>query len=167
MSISLVRRCLKAQKLIFPLPKPLCIRSKSSASHVRAETDSCGIPIHPTWSVNELISSYPTPTITSATLKRLHELSALIPPVEGTTEHGTLKREMEDLVKLVEAVKLVDLSDDTGEGSAEGLIPDGRVWAEGTGIQPTDLPPAEADGKVTAYCVVAIQLAYIRWTLRC
>lgn len=56
---------------------------------------------------------------------------------------------MEDLVKLVEAVKLVDLSDDTGEGSAEGLIPDGRVWAEGTGIQPTDLPPAEADGKVT------------------
>jgi Asp-tRNA(Asn)/Glu-tRNA(Gln) amidotransferase C subunit len=67
--------------------------------------------VRPTWSVNTLLSSYPTPTISSATLLRLHELSALIPPPAGTPEHDILKREMEDLVRLVEAVKLVDTKD--------------------------------------------------------
>ena len=36
---------------------------------------------------------------------------------------------MEDLVKLVEAVKLVDLNRSAGIG--EDDIPDGRIWAEG------------------------------------
>jgi hypothetical protein len=39
---------------------------------------------------------------------------------------------MEDLVKLVEAVKLVEL-----EEECDG-IPDGRIWAEGTGLQLSD-----------------------------
>lgn len=77
-------------------------------SNVKYETDAYGIPIRPTWSVNELLSSYPKPTLSSTTLARLHELSALIPPSEGTPEHTKLKEEMEDLVRLVEAVKLVD-----------------------------------------------------------
>ncbi|KAG6866508.1 hypothetical protein C0991_003052 [Blastosporella zonata] len=75
---------------------------------VKYETDECGIPLKPTWSVHELLSSYPKPTLSSATLTRLHELAALIPPQEGTTEHAKLKGEMEELIKLVEAVKLVD-----------------------------------------------------------
>ncbi|KIM83820.1 hypothetical protein PILCRDRAFT_26785, partial [Piloderma croceum F 1598] len=111
----------------------------------KPQTDSCGIPFHPTWSVNDLLSSYPTPTITSFTLKRLHELSALIPPEEGTPEHDSLKQELENLIKLVEAVKLFTLGDNPGEISGEKQIPDGRVWAEGTEIRPMDVP-AEVDG---------------------
>ncbi len=93
--------------------------------------DAHGIPTRPTWSVNELLSSYPVPKITPATLKHLHQLSALIPPQEGTPEHAKLTSEMENLVKLVEAVKLVDVG---STSQAEGEVPDGRIWAEGTGI---------------------------------
>ncbi|KAI6047065.1 hypothetical protein EDC04DRAFT_2621557 [Pisolithus marmoratus] len=93
------------------------------------ETDACGIPLNPTWSVTELLSSYPTPTLSSTTFRRLHELSALIPPAEGTPEHDEMKRELEELVRLVEAVKLVKLEDQPGE-----TIPDGRIWAEGRGL---------------------------------
>ena len=93
------------------------------------ETDASGIPLKPTWSVHNLISSYPKPTISSANFKRLHELSALHPPPEGTSEHEERKQELEDLVKLVEAVKLVDL--DRSAGIGEDDIPDGRIWAEG------------------------------------
>jgi hypothetical protein len=55
---------------------------------------------------------------------------------------------MEDLVKLVEGVKLVDLSDGQGEGNAEDYIPDGRVWEEGTGIQPV-IARAETEDEAT------------------
>lgn len=79
-----------------------------SATPALRGTDPYGIPLEPTWSVNKLLSSYPTPSLSSETLIRLHELSALIPPAEGTPEHATLKQEMEDLIRLVEAVKLVD-----------------------------------------------------------
>ncbi|KAF9468889.1 hypothetical protein BDZ94DRAFT_1132367, partial [Collybia nuda] len=72
------------------------------------DADVDGIPFQPTWSVNELLSSYQKPVLSFATLKRLHELSALIPPTEETPKHQTLRREMEDLITLVEAVKLVD-----------------------------------------------------------
>ena len=94
------------------------------------ETDEVGIPIRPTWSVNDLLSSYPRPTISPATLKHLHTLSALIPPEEGSPEHAKLTEEMQDLVKLVEAVKLVN-TESIGD---ENSVPDGRIWAEGTGI---------------------------------
>jgi len=89
---------------------------------------SCGIPTQPSWSVNALLSSCPTPTISAATIKHLHQLSALIPPTEGTQEHEKLTREMEELVRLVEAVKLKEI------GHGEG-VPDGRVWAGGKGIR--------------------------------
>ena len=98
-------------------------------SRTLVETDASGIPLKPTWSVHNLISPYPKPTISSATFKRLHELSALHPPPEGTSEHEERKQELEDLVKLVEAVKLVDLNRSAGIG--EDDIPDGRIWAEG------------------------------------
>ncbi|KAI0663166.1 hypothetical protein C8Q70DRAFT_956325 [Cubamyces menziesii] len=97
-----------------------------------AEVDATGIPLKPTWSVNELLSSYPRPAITPATLKRLHELSALIPPEEDTPEHAKLTQEVEELVKLVEAVKLVDV----GKVAEDG-VPDGRIWAKGEGISLT------------------------------
>lgn len=118
----------------------LCFcRHKTTVVQPKAhfDTDSCGIPNKPTWSVNELLSSYPRPTIDPATLERLHILSALIPPAEGTEEHKTLTLEMENLVKLVEAVKTadVDVLTETGASWSEGQgIPDGRIWAEGTGV---------------------------------
>jgi len=116
--------------------------SLSSKPTLRAgvETDEDGIPIRPTWSVNELLSSYPKPTISPATLKHMHALSALIPPEEGSPEHAKLTEEMQDLIKLVEAVKLVD-TDSVGDKNG---IPDGRIWAEGTGID-LDAEPIPAD----------------------
>jgi hypothetical protein len=103
-------------------------RSIQSKPAPKIETDSCGIPLKPTWSVHDLLSSYPNPTITPATFRRLHELSALIPPEEGTPEYESLKWELEELIRLVEAVKLVDVSGVDGE-----CVPDGRIWAEGAG----------------------------------
>ncbi|KAH9927114.1 uncharacterized protein BXZ73DRAFT_90806 [Epithele typhae] len=114
----------------------LCMRYQ----HTIPQIDSTCIPLKPTWSVNKLLSSYPRPTITPSTLKRLHELSALIPPAEGTPQHDKLTREMEELVKLVEAVKLVDVSD----VAEDGAVPDGRIWVAGEGIN-LDAPTQDVD----------------------
>ena len=84
------------------------VQGKRYLANESVETDSWGIPLKPTWSVYELLSSYPKPTISSATLEHIHELSALIPPKEGTPEHEMLLQELGDLIKLVEAVKLVN-----------------------------------------------------------
>ena len=135
-SMSSIIRCLRtARKAVLARSLRPQSRWNSSASRHGSpvEVDECGIPLKPTWSVNELLSSYPKPTIAPATLKKLHSLSALIPPEEGTPEHAKLTAYMENLVKLVEAVKLVDVGQ--GAISQAGSVPDGRVWAEGTGIK--------------------------------
>lgn len=65
-------------------------------------------------------------------MKKLHHLSALIPPEEGTEKHAKLTHEIEEMVRLVEAVKLVDTSSVVlAEGES---VPDGRIWEEGAGI---------------------------------
>jgi hypothetical protein len=110
-----------------------------------AETDSLGIPTAPTWSVNELLSSYPKPTISPATVNKLHRLSALIPPGEGTPEYATLTTEMEDLIKLVEAVRLVDVPMEPASDNAERAVPDGRLWEEGVGIKLEEPQPEMED----------------------
>ncbi|KAI0650156.1 hypothetical protein C8Q79DRAFT_369636 [Trametes meyenii] len=122
-----LRQCVRS--VVFQSTRRGICRPKSTL----VDVDATGIPLKPTWSVNDLLSSYPRPTITPATLKRLHELSALIPPEEGTPEHAVLTREIEDLVKLVEAVKLVDVS--SVDGGGEHSVPDGRICAEGEGIK--------------------------------
>ncbi|KAF7353046.1 hypothetical protein MVEN_01272300 [Mycena venus] len=106
--------CRAARRVFSSLPK-----------HV-AETDPCGIPRRPTWSVNELLSSYPAPSLAPETLKHLHDLSALVPPEQGTPEHGKLKAELEELIRLVEAVKMIDTEgvstferEDSGKQAAE------------------------------------------------
>jgi hypothetical protein len=71
----------------------------------------------------------------------LHELSALLPPEEGTPEYAKLKHELEDLIKLVEATKLIRVEETESTG-----IPDGRVMAEGSGI-PLDRTPSNARGQ--------------------
>lgn len=109
-----------------------------STSRVLVKTDKYGVPLKPTWSVQELLSSYPAPSISSATFKRLHELSALLPPEEGTPEYTKLKHELEDLIKLVEATKLTKVEETESTG-----IPDGRVMAEGSGILFDRTPQSE------------------------
>lgn len=101
-------RCLRRPQCLLALSNTNPRRLLSSRVKAVHETDSCGIPLRPTWSVDELLSSYVIPAIPSATLDHLHELSALVPPQKGTPEHTRLKGELEGLVRLVEAVRLVD-----------------------------------------------------------
>ncbi|KAH8106318.1 hypothetical protein BXZ70DRAFT_432560, partial [Cristinia sonorae] len=112
---------------------PLNTRQNSSRSSpfTSKEVDEHCIPIQPTWSVTDLLSSYPRPNISEDMLDRIHTLSALIPPTRTTPEHRQLTAELENLVKLVDAVKLVDKGVFGEEG---GRVPDGRVWADDVGI---------------------------------
>ncbi|VDB92626.1 unnamed protein product [Peniophora sp. CBMAI 1063] len=103
-------------------------------------TDDTGIPLQPTWSVDELLASYPKPIISPDTLSRLHRLSALVPPANGTAGHSRLTQELEELVKLVEAVRLAEAP----EGAA-GEIPDGRVMAVEASIPLDRVPDAAED----------------------
>ncbi|TFK43245.1 hypothetical protein BDQ12DRAFT_674641 [Crucibulum laeve] len=103
-------------------------------SGLTSSTDSCGIPHRPTWSVYELLSSYPKPTIPPATFKRLYELSALVPPEEGTPEHAKITGELEEMVKLVEAVKLVDTDGVSIRGRGEAEDADRWCYTEGFGV---------------------------------
>lgn len=89
------------------------------------------VPSQPTWSVHELISSYPRPSISASTFKKLHNLSALLPPEEGTDRYDQLKHELEEMIRLVDAVRLVDTSSII---SKDDPIPDGRIRAEDEGI---------------------------------
>ena len=86
-------------------------RTKSTCSIPLYETDSCGLPLRPSWSVTQLLSSYPSPTLPITTVNRLYELSSLVPPEQGTPNYNVLKQNLEDMVELVEAVKLVDTSE--------------------------------------------------------
>ncbi|SRR5260221_6475438 len=79
-------------------------------------TDSYGVPTKPTWSVKDLLSSYPSPRLSNKTLKKLHELSALVPLEEGTFHHDNVKHDLEEMIRLVEAVRLVDTKGVTLEG---------------------------------------------------
>jgi len=121
----------------------LLLRSYHKPAAARPETDEYAIPLRPTWSIDALLSSYTRPTISPSTLKRLHELSALHPPEEGTPEHEKLTAELEDLVKLVEAVKTADVRTD----STAGPIPDSRIWADGTGISLQDAARPEDENR--------------------
>ncbi|KAH9482432.1 hypothetical protein JR316_0004532 [Psilocybe cubensis] len=76
-------------------------------------------PTTPTWSVNDLLSSYPSPRLSSTTITRLYDLSALIPPQEGTPQFEAVKSDLEEMVRLVEAVRLVDTSSVSVSGRGE------------------------------------------------
>ncbi|KAI0269184.1 hypothetical protein BC834DRAFT_865212 [Gloeopeniophorella convolvens] len=121
--------------------RPFTRRCLSDSAHKPfVETDDCAIPLKPTWSVDDLLSSYPRPVISPSALHRLHGLAALVPPPDGTPEHAKLTNDLEDLVKLVESVKLVNVS--AGSGPTDTVL-DARVWAEDTG---TDLQKSAPKG---------------------
>ncbi|KAL5527143.1 hypothetical protein ACEPAG_5934 [Sanghuangporus baumii] len=99
------------------------------------------IPATPTWSVHALLESYPRPQISHTELTKLHTLSALVPPKEGSEEAERIRGELDELVRLVEAVKLVDaskleeLNRDSEKNGMQSPIPDGRIWEEGRGMK--------------------------------
>lgn len=86
----------------------------------------------PSWSVNDLLSTYPVPELSSAALVRLHKSSALVPPSESSKEFTQLKSEMQELIRLVEAVKLVDTT--AVKDAERGAVSDGKIWAQNRGI---------------------------------
>ncbi|KAF8583950.1 hypothetical protein K439DRAFT_1258801, partial [Ramaria rubella] len=85
-------------------------------------TDELGLPLSPSWSVHALISSYPSPRLTSATVTQLHKIAALIPPEEDTADFKELKAEMEDLVRLVEAVRMAPNDVNKADGPSDGIV---------------------------------------------
>jgi hypothetical protein len=111
------------------------IRSRCHGTRANnlVDTDKTGIPFKPTWSVRALLESYPKPSISADALDKLHRLSAINPPERGTPKHFKLTAEMEDLIKLVEAVRIPELTPEEREGG----IPDGRIWAHDQGIELT------------------------------
>ena len=150
---TLFRPAMSAMRLIRPKIRPrnatrlfpLHLRYYTDSSRSNpplVETDDCAIPLKPTWSVDDLLSSYPRPTISSPALDRLHVLSALIPPEEGTPEHANLIRELEDLVKLVESVRLFNVPSNP---TPTQDVADARVWAENTGIDLQKVPSGAHD----------------------
>lgn len=79
-----------------------------SSHSIKHQVDSCGIPVQPTWSIHQLLESYASPKLSSTTIDRLYELSALVPPQKHTMHYEKVKKDLEDMVKLVEAVKQVN-----------------------------------------------------------
>lgn len=88
------------------------------------------VPAEPTWSVKELLASYPAPTLEPAMLERLHKMAALRPPPYDSEDFESLRTQLSEMIRMVEAVKLVDIPDAL-KGSE---IPDGRIWPEGRGM---------------------------------
>jgi Asp-tRNA(Asn)/Glu-tRNA(Gln) amidotransferase C subunit len=60
--------------------------------------------------VKDQLASLPLPSITSDKFIKLHHAAALKPPEEHSLEFSRLKSDLEEMVRLVEAVKLVDTS---------------------------------------------------------
>lgn len=89
----------------------------------RAPVNKAGVPLSATWSVRELLDSYSPPSLDDQTFEKIHRLSALIPPDRGTEEREVLRKELQDLVRLVNAVRVAEVPQ-----GKEGEIPDGRIY---------------------------------------
>jgi Asp-tRNA(Asn)/Glu-tRNA(Gln) amidotransferase C subunit len=83
------------------------VKNWQSYHSIKHVVDSCGIPVQPTWSVHQLLESYACPKLSSTTIDRLYELSALVPPKKDTLLYEKMKKDLEDMVKLVETAKQV------------------------------------------------------------
>jgi len=83
------------------------IRGLASRANACGPDDKKVIPEpEESWSVRQLLASYPTPSLSAEKLARMHVLSGLEMPDEGSEEYAKIKAEMENLVRLVEAVRL-------------------------------------------------------------
>ncbi|KAH7343576.1 hypothetical protein B0J17DRAFT_182550 [Rhizoctonia solani] len=117
----------------------LC-RQKSRANVI---VDDLSVPLKATWSVGQLLSTYPAPELSDGTFTRLHRLAAINPLDSASPDKERLKLELKELLRLVEAVKLVDPSSLDG---TKQLGLDSRIWAEGRGMD-LDAPMADHLGE--------------------
>ncbi|KAH7102984.1 hypothetical protein BKA62DRAFT_698231 [Auriculariales sp. MPI-PUGE-AT-0066] len=85
-------------------------------------TDELGLPTRPVWSVRELLSSYATTPLSYQKLAHLHKLAALIPPVEGSPAAEKLQTDMTELIRLVEAVRLINTDGVEPENLLEPIV---------------------------------------------
>jgi len=108
-----IRRATRVQTLLF---------ARAYSTPRLVETDEFGVPVKPTWSVQALLSSYPTTTLPYANLAHLHKLAALVPPPEGSHEAEKLQSDMSELVRLVEAVKLINTEGVEPENLLEPIL---------------------------------------------
>ena len=124
------------------LPRGSATRLSSSRSPGVDDTQDDGLKhlVRPTWSVHELLSAYPAPRISDTVLEKLHKVSALIPPPKESPAFAKRKHQLEELIRLVEAVRLVNVN--TVDGS---VVPDGRVLAQG---YPIDAPDTRTESCV-------------------
>ncbi|GJJ07677.1 hypothetical protein Clacol_001882 [Clathrus columnatus] len=97
------------------------------------DNDELGLPKAPTWSVHELLNSYPPIELSDETLTRLHTTAALFPPEKDSSEFKELKNQMEDLIRLVEAVRVAPLPF-TDSPDVQKPHLDGRIWPEERGL---------------------------------
>ncbi len=115
---------------------------KSSQSKEPISVDEFGVPTSSSWSVRQLLRDYPAPTLSDTVFEKLHTLSALNAP-SNPTERESLRRQLEGLIKMVNAVRIAPLPD----GGEDGKIEDARIWPEGYGIdlERTVQPPGEGE----------------------
>ncbi|KAG8763358.1 hypothetical protein FRC11_004379 [Ceratobasidium sp. 423] len=138
--------------MILRSPGALCaaVRQFCTGSSCRQKAkanvtvDDLSVPLKATWSVGQLLSTYPAPELSDGTFTRLHRLAALDPPDSTSPDKGVLKVELQELLRLIEAVKLVNTSS-LDETKQPGLL-DSRIWAEGRGMD-LDAPTANHLGE--------------------
>lgn len=115
-------------------------RPKSTHNPLKpsVETDELGLPLTP---APIPIPDIPKSSISRETLVKLHRLSALNPPEEGSPEEMQLKAELGELLGLMDIVKdvempqgEVDLRQLLTEGVGEVVI-DEKVAEAGAGVQ--------------------------------
>jgi hypothetical protein len=80
------------------------VKNWQSSHSIKHQVDSCGIPVQSNWSVHQLLESYACSKLSSTTIDRLYELSALASPKKDTLQY---EKDLEDMVKLVDAVKWI------------------------------------------------------------
>lgn len=115
---------------------------KSSQSKEPISIDEFGVPTSSSWSVRQLLRDYPAPTLSDTVFEKLHKLSALNAP-SNPAERESLRRQLEGLIKMVNAVRIAP-SPDSGE---DGKIEDARIWPEDNGVDLERMvqPPGEGE----------------------
>ena len=101
-----------------------------SRAAFKPAVDADCLPLKPTWSIKELLAKQKDVEISNQQLAHLHKLSALQLPATDSTEYSKLKADLQQLVKLVEAVRGIKVPSE-----ANGELPDGRIWPEGLGME--------------------------------
>jgi hypothetical protein len=81
--------------------------------------------------VNSFLSSLPTPNLSDEQFVHLYSLAALTPPAKGTAEFTDKKKQLLELIRLVEGVRDNATSE---RHTIQDEIPDGRIWPENQGM---------------------------------